>query len=39
MESSKPEILIVDDRVENLIALETLLSDFNVAFIRARISI
>ncbi|MCD4796506.1 MAG: response regulator [Candidatus Cloacimonetes bacterium] len=35
MESSKPEILIVDDRVENLIALETLLSDFNVAFIRA----
>ena len=35
MESSKPEILIVDDRVENLIALETLLSDFYVEFIRA----
>ncbi len=35
MENSKPKILIVDDKIENLIALETLLKDFNVDFIRA----
>ena len=30
-----PKILIVDDRVENLIALEKLLSDLDVEFVRA----
>ena len=33
--SDKPKILIVDDKVENLIALEKLLNDFYVDFIRA----
>ncbi|MCF8372300.1 MAG: response regulator [Bacteroidales bacterium] len=31
----KPKILIVDDRVENLVALETLLSDFDIELVRA----
>ncbi|MCD4796507.1 MAG: hybrid sensor histidine kinase/response regulator [Candidatus Cloacimonetes bacterium] len=31
----KSKILIVDDKIENLIALETLLQDFDVDFIRA----
>lgn len=31
----KPKILIVDDRIENLIALEVLLEDMDVEFIRA----
>lgn len=31
----KPKILIVDDRIENLISLEMLLGDFDVTFIRA----
>lgn len=31
----KPKILIVDDLVENLIALEKLLEDFDVEFVRA----
>ncbi|MDZ7742566.1 MAG: response regulator [Bacteroidota bacterium] len=31
----KPKILIVDDKKENLIALELLLKDFDVGFIRA----
>ncbi|MBW1784362.1 MAG: response regulator [Deltaproteobacteria bacterium] len=31
----RPKILIVDDRVENLIAMERLLSDLNVEFVRA----
>jgi two-component system, sensor histidine kinase len=30
-----PKILIVDDRIENLISLEAILSDFKVTFIRA----
>jgi two-component system, sensor histidine kinase len=33
--NDKLKILIVDDKVENLIALEKLLSDFNVKFVRA----
>jgi len=33
--TQKPKILIVDDKVENLIALETLLSSLNVEFVRA----
>jgi len=33
--SSKPKILIVDDKFENLVALETLLSEANVEFVRA----
>jgi len=32
---NKPKILIVDDRIENLVALETLLSDINADIIRA----
>ena len=35
MELHRPKILIVDDRPENLVALERLLGDFNVEFIRA----
>jgi signal transduction histidine kinase len=31
----KPKILIVDDKIANLIALETVLADLNVDFIRA----
>jgi len=31
----RPKILLVDDRVENLIAMERLLSDLDVAFVRA----
>jgi signal transduction histidine kinase len=31
----KPKILIVDDKLENLIALETILQDIDVEFIRA----
>ncbi|MBT3209980.1 MAG: response regulator [Bacteroidetes bacterium] len=31
----KPKILIVDDRIENLIALEKLLEDFDIKFVRA----
>ncbi len=31
----KAKILIVDDRIENLIALETLLSDFDIEIVRA----
>lgn len=31
----KPKILIVDDRVENLVSLEMLLADFDVTFVRA----
>lgn len=31
----KPKILIVDDRIENLISLEMLLGDFDVTFTRA----
>lgn len=31
----KPKILIVDDRVENLVSLEMLLGDFDVTFVRA----
>jgi signal transduction histidine kinase len=31
----KPKILIVDDRIENLVSLEMLLSDFDVTFVRA----
>jgi len=30
-----PKILIVDDRVENLVSLEAVLSDFKVTFVRA----
>ncbi len=30
-----PKILVVDDRIENLISLEAILSEFNVTFIRA----
>lgn len=33
--SAKPQILIVDDKVENLISLETLLEGFDVEFVRA----
>lgn len=33
--TQKPKILIVDDRQENLIALETILEDLNVEFVRA----
>ena len=33
--SERPKILIVDDRIENLIALEELLADLNVEFVRA----
>jgi two-component system, sensor histidine kinase len=32
----KPKILIVDDRIENLISLEKLLEDFDLEFIRAQ---
>ena len=32
---SKPKILIVDDKIENLIALEVLLGNFDVEFVRA----
>ncbi|MBT4332496.1 MAG: response regulator [Candidatus Cloacimonetes bacterium] len=32
---NKPKILIVDDRIENLVSLETLLSDINADIIRA----
>jgi signal transduction histidine kinase len=32
----QPKILIVDDRIENLISLEAILSSFNVTFIRAQ---
>jgi len=32
----KPKILIVDDREENLVSLEMLLSDFDVTFVRAK---
>jgi len=32
---NKPKILIVDDRIENLIALENLLADLDVEFVRA----
>ncbi len=32
---SKPKILIVDDKLENLVALETVLKDLNVEFVRA----
>ncbi len=35
MKHHKPKILIVDDRIENLIALEKLLGNFDVDFIRA----
>ena len=31
----KPKILIVDDRVENLVSLEMLLGDFDIEFVRA----
>ncbi len=31
----KPKILIVDDRIENLISLEKVLQDFDVEFVRA----
>jgi len=31
----KPKILIVDDKIENLISLEKLLEDFDVEFVRA----
>lgn len=31
----KPKILIVDDRIENLISLEAILADFDVDFVRA----
>ena len=31
-----PKILIVDDRIENLISLEAVLSEFDVTFVRAR---
>ncbi len=31
----KPKILLVDDRVENLVSLEMLLGDFDVSFVRA----
>jgi len=33
--SSKPKILLVDDKFENLVALEKVLSEFNVEFVRA----
>ncbi len=33
--NAKPKILIVDDRIENLIALEELLADLDVEFVRA----
>jgi signal transduction histidine kinase len=33
--SQKPQILIVDDKVENLISLETLLDGFGVEFVRS----
>lgn len=33
--SSKPKILLVDDKFENLVALERVLSDFDVEFVRA----
>lgn len=33
--SSKPKILLVDDKFENLVALEKVLGDFNVEFVRA----
>lgn len=33
--SAKPQLLIVDDKVENLISLETLLEGFDVEFVRA----
>jgi len=32
---NKPKILLVDDHVENLISLEMILNDFDVAFVRA----
>lgn len=31
----KPKILIVDDRIENLVSLEMVLGDFDVTFVRA----
>lgn len=34
-DDSKPKILIVDDKVENLVALEKLLGNFDVEFVRA----
>ncbi len=33
--NTKPKILIVDDRLENLISLEKVLQDFDVEFVRA----
>ncbi len=33
--NGKPKILIVDDKIENLIALEKILSDLDVEFVRA----
>ena len=33
--NSKPKILLVDDKFENLVALEKVLGDFNVEFVRA----
>ena len=33
--NAKPKILIVDDRLENLISLEKVLQDFDVEFVRA----
>lgn len=33
--SSKPKILIVDDKIENLVALEIVLKDLDVEFVRA----
>ncbi|MCF8374656.1 MAG: response regulator [Bacteroidales bacterium] len=35
LETPKPKILIVDDRIENLIALEKVLQIFDVEFVRA----
>ncbi len=35
MENSRPKILIVDDRMENLVALEEVLEDFDVEMVRA----
>ena len=36
MDNSKIKILIVDDKVENLVSLETLLEDLNIVFVRAQ---
>ncbi len=33
--SNKPKILIVDDKIENLVSMETLLADLNATIIRA----